>query len=206
VKQDGELAVEEILESIKKVVAGEPRGEAAAPGERPGGVAAPLPTHDELDDHSDEDGPRPVLELTDALIAPADHDELLAEEPVDVARAEPDVGFAGQDRVGREDPGGFGAPAAPLAAAPAEAPPSAADAGTPLVAESARAAMRESLAALSMLAAPETQAPAIGSASLDRLTRDLLRPMLAEWLDKNLPPLVERLVATEIANILAKRG
>ena len=29
---------------------------------------------------------------------------------------------------------------------------------------------------------------------------------LAEWLDKNLPPLVERMVAAEIARIVGKRG
>jgi len=30
--------------------------------------------------------------------------------------------------------------------------------------------------------------------------------MLAEWLDKNLPQLVERLVTAEIARIVGKRG
>ena len=33
-----------------------------------------------------------------------------------------------------------------------------------------------------------------------------LRPALAEWLDKNLPPLVERMVAAEIARIVGKKG
>ena len=34
----------------------------------------------------------------------------------------------------------------------------------------------------------------------------LLRPALAEWLDKNLPALVERMVAAEIARIVGKKG
>ena len=38
------------------------------------------------------------------------------------------------------------------------------------------------------------------------MARELLRPALAEWLDKNLPPLVEKLVATEIARIVGKKG
>jgi cell pole-organizing protein PopZ len=37
------------------------------------------------------------------------------------------------------------------------------------------------------------------------LTRDLLRPMLAEWLDAHLPAMVERMVQTEIARIVGKR-
>ena len=34
------------------------------------------------------------------------------------------------------------------------------------------------------------------------LARDLLRPMLADWLDANMPPLVERLVQAEIERIM----
>jgi cell pole-organizing protein PopZ len=34
----------------------------------------------------------------------------------------------------------------------------------------------------------------------------MLRPMLAQWLDTNLPPMVERLVAAEIARIVGKKG
>lgn len=36
---------------------------------------------------------------------------------------------------------------------------------------------------------------------LERVMRDLLRPMLKTWLDDNLPPLVERLVRTEIERV-----
>jgi cell pole-organizing protein PopZ len=59
-----------------------------------------------------------------------------------------------------------------------------------------------------MLAEPGV-APQIvrsGETSLEGLTRELLRPALAEWLDKNLPPLVERMVAAEIARIVGKKG
>lgn len=78
----------------------------------------------------------------------------------------------------------------------------------PLVAEEAVSAMRESLAALATMATPGA-APQIvrsGETSLEGLVRELLRPMLADWLDKNLPPLVERLVTTEIARIVGKKG
>ena len=45
-----------------------------------------------------------------------------------------------------------------------------------------------------------------GETSLEGLVRELLRPAIAEWLDKNLPPLVEKLVAVEIARIVGKKG
>ena len=74
--------------------------------------------------------------------------------------------------------------------------------------EEARVSMRESLAALSIMAQPAA-APQIvrsGETSLEGLARELLRPALAEWLDKNLPPLVERMVSAEIARIVGKRN
>lgn len=76
-----------------------------------------------------------------------------------------------------------------------------------LIAEHTRNSMRESLAALSMLSQPSAPPQIVrsGETSLEGLTRELLRPMLAEWLDKNLPPLVESLVAAEIARIAGKK-
>lgn len=71
-----------------------------------------------------------------------------------------------------------------------------------------RNSMRESLAALAMLSEPGVPPQIVrsGETSLEGLTRELLRPALAEWLDKNLPPMVERLVAAEIARIVGKKG
>lgn len=79
---------------------------------------------------------------------------------------------------------------------------------TPLVTETARVSMQESLAALAMLSEPGVQPQIVrsGETSLEGMVRDLLRPALAEWLDKNLPPMVERMVAGEIARIVGKKG
>ncbi|WP_309623703.1 DUF2497 domain-containing protein [Novosphingobium sp.] len=77
-----------------------------------------------------------------------------------------------------------------------------------LVASETVSSISESLAALAMMAQPPA-APQIvrsGETSLEGMVRDLLRPELAKWLDANLPPLVERLVATEIARIVGKKG
>lgn len=77
-----------------------------------------------------------------------------------------------------------------------------------LIPEDSRASMRESLAALAMLAEPGVPPQIVrsGETSLEGLTREMLRPMLAEWLDKNLPGMVEKLVAAEIARIAGKKG
>lgn len=78
----------------------------------------------------------------------------------------------------------------------------------PLLPTGTVSSIHESLAALAVMAEPRA-APQIvrsGETSLEELTRDLLRPALAAWLDQHLPPLVERMVAAEIARIVGKKG
>ncbi|MBT0668878.1 DUF2497 domain-containing protein [Novosphingobium profundi] len=72
----------------------------------------------------------------------------------------------------------------------------------------ARKSMQDSLAALAMLSEPGSKPKIVrsGETSLEDMVRELLRPALAEWLDRNLPPMVERLVADEIARIVGKKG
>ena len=78
----------------------------------------------------------------------------------------------------------------------------------PLIKEETRGAMQENLAALAMLAEPGARPQIVrsGETSLEGLTRELMRPMLAEWLDKNLPGMVEKMVQAEIARIAGKRN
>jgi hypothetical protein len=150
-RQVGEPSVEEILESIKQVIARDNRSDAAeVRREREKrGVAAPAAV--QTDDEVLELGAEAVL--------------------IDEAAAE-------------------------------------AEAESPLLTQDAASSMRESLAALAMLAEPSARPQIVrsGETSLEGLARDLLRPALAEWLDKNLPPLVERMVAAEIARIVGKKG
>lgn len=78
----------------------------------------------------------------------------------------------------------------------------------PLLPRETVSSISDSLAALAVMAEPRA-APQIvrsGETSLEGLTRELLRPALAEWLEKNLPALVEKMVAAEIARIVGKRG
>ena len=147
-KQNGEPSVEEILASIKQVIARDARVGFDAP--RKDSLASSTISEPTTSHQADD-----VLDLTE-----------------------------------------------PVAAEPAEV-----ETAAPLLTEDTRAAMRDSLAALAAISGPG-MAPQIvrsGETSLEGLTRELLRPALTEWLDRNLPALVERLVAAEIARIVGKK-
>jgi hypothetical protein len=71
----------------------------------------------------------------------------------------------------------------------------------PLVSETVAQASRSALESLStLIVKPEVS----GSDTLEGLVKDMLRPMLKDWLDANLPNMVEALVAKEIARITGK--
>ena len=69
-----------------------------------------------------------------------------------------------------------------------------------LASDDAVAASRQSLAALSNARPPATPASSEGG-PLEAAVRDMLRLMLKEWLDENLPQIVEELVTREISRI-----
>ena len=171
-RQASEPSVEEILESIKKVIARDNRADAARERNRREAAAEAVTA------------PR-------VAARPAQRPEgRSASFPADVL----DLSVVAAQVLG-EDRG-----------APAETDED--DDDAPLLADESTASMRDSLAALAMLSAPGA-APQIvrsGETSLESLVREMLRPALAEWLDRNLPPMVEKLVAAEIARIGGKKG
>jgi cell pole-organizing protein PopZ len=182
-RQAGEPSVEEILESIKKVIARDNRAEAEQLRRRRenDGVltARAIPVEAAPAATAFADDPAPVLELTAAEMAPLDDELGLSADMED-----------DEEMMTDEEQ--------PAAALPAE---------EPLLAETARSSVRESLTALAMLAEPGARPQIVrsGETSLEGLVRELLRPMLAEWLEKNLPATVDRLVAAEISRIVGKR-
>ena len=70
--------------------------------------------------------------------------------------------------------------------------------GPPLVSEDAAEASRRSLSSLQQVAAANPQPPAN---PLEAMVRDMLRPVLKDWLEKHLPEIVEEHVKREIARI-----
>lgn len=81
--------------------------------------------------------------------------------------------------------------------------PVAEDAGDGLVSEDAAAASLRSLAALSAMREKSDTLPQ-GDGPLEAVVREMLKPMLKDWLDRNLPEIVEELVTREIARITGK--
>jgi len=154
-KQNGEPSVEDILASIKQVIARDHRGSTAEmPRREPAPVVA-----------------APVVAAPSPEPVPAETEDVL-----DLAET---------DRLEE-----------------------ATQAESPLLTEHTRAAMRESLAALAAVSGPGATPQIVrsGETSLEGLAREMLRPALTDWLDRNLPSLVERMVAAEIARIVGKKG
>jgi hypothetical protein len=73
------------------------------------------------------------------------------------------------------------------------------DLGPPLVSDDAAEASRARLAALQEAAAAAPPPPAVNP--LEQMVRDMLRPMLKDWLDQNLPGIVDEHVKREIGRI-----
>lgn len=92
--------------------------------------------------------------------------------------------------------------AAPIAAQPVSAPLS--DRLLPSLMEETQQSLLSQDAGLQIARSFEELAAAIDGAerrSLDEIAEDMLRPMLRDWLDDNLPTLVERLVREEIERV-----
>jgi cell pole-organizing protein PopZ len=190
-----EPSMEEILSSIKRIIAEEGEGPSRPARRAPRPAPAPIAAvaHD-----PDEDAE--VLELSDPMppvsAAPARAAAPAAAPPLS---AEPES--VESDPV-LETPvmatTSFEHNAMSRTPAPAAAPePAAAE---PIVSAHAAEASRSALDNLSRLVV-RADAPAGDDNSLEGLVRSMLRPMLREWLDANLPRMVEEMVASEIARI-----
>lgn len=72
-----------------------------------------------------------------------------------------------------------------------------------LLADEAAQSVRHSMAALAAMTQPGARPQIVrsGETSLEGMVRDMLRPMLKEWLDANLPDMVEKTIAAEIARL-----
>ncbi len=76
------------------------------------------------------------------------------------------------------------------------------DPGPPLLDESAADSSRARLEQLTNVAAAAPPPPAVNP--LEEMLRDMLRPVLKQWLDENLPKIVDEHVRREISRITGK--
>lgn len=93
----------------------------------------------------------------------------------------------------------LGEPARPLSLAPLAPPPPAAPTREELISSTTAEASRAALAALSRMVVKPEEPQADNT--LEGLVREMLRPMLKDWLDAHLPDLVNRAVEREVARI-----
>lgn len=185
--------MEEILASIRRIISEDDAAAEAAPAAAPEPAPEPEPEPEPEPVFADPE-PEPVAE------APVEEDEEVLElteryEPT------PEVETIGDLDVGPADP----APAAPEPA-PAVAIPLSDE---PLVDDGAAATAASAFAGLAAsLRRPEPAAdlPVGSGTSLEALVGALLRPMLKEWLDTNLPGIVEAQVRKEVERIARSAG
>lgn len=191
-----EPTMEEILASIRRIIseddapAAEPVAEpaAAAPEEAPAPapVAAEEPTPAPEPVQEEEE----ILDLTDRYEAPTA--EVIGD--LDVSAVEP-----------TPEPEPF--PTAFSEPEPAAAPVAAPEPQDALVGETASASAASAFAGLAASFSKPEPIPTGGTGpTIDDLARSLLRPMLKDWLDANLPGIVEEAVRKEVERIARNAG
>jgi uncharacterized protein len=175
-----EPSMEEILASIRRIIADDDASKrvpeapkAAGAAAKPGAPASdPLAMPGPFDfvpsgsKNGSGGSAADIFELTDSMASPA-------------PRTAPDMGF------------GEGADKPRL--------PNGHDAQSELLSRSTSAAVDSAFSTLAQTALPQS------ARSLEDLVREMLRPLLKAWLDENLPGMVERLVRSEIERVARGR-
>jgi cell pole-organizing protein PopZ len=166
-----EPSMDEILASIRRIIADDQEG--ARPASAPASSRSDPPDRDDVLDLADlQPSPaQPKLELEHEDISFLESDEAIESAPPEIVPEPPPP-----------------SPAPP----PAPAPPPVPDA---LLSRAADASVANAFSRLSsrILTSP--------SRTLEDVVQEMLRPMLKDWLDDNLPPMVERLVRAEIERV-----
>lgn len=188
-------SMDDILASIRKIISddearaqvGGLRGANAGPGERPLVIPPVLPSAPPSAPRDD------VLLLTE-----------IVEEPKSMPNEQP----AAMPRIDPVDAAEMPQPAPEVAAI--ETPAAKVTAAEALVGAGVAGATTSAFARLNQAVQDSVPPPAasdpgprVGGSgqTIEDLVKEMLRPMLKEWLDTNLPPMVERYVEREIARL-----
>lgn len=192
--------MEEILASIRRIISEDEQGGEKAPAQEPGDAAADAPAAAAPADD--------VLELTEVVNADGSVSSLKDEPAAELEPLLEPEPFAEPSFEPEPEP-----EAAAFVRAPREAPPApprdffgdapADDSGllSQRAATSATAAFAGLLGSVSGSRGVHL---GDGAKTLEDIVKELLRPMLKDWLDRNLPGMVERLVSREISKIAGR--
>ena len=198
-----EPSMEEILASIRRIISDDDKEIEAATQENeegpevkdevleedlgampePAAEQEPAPVAEVIDDDGDDDDDDDILDLTD-MEAP-DPEPLFEEQAYKEAEPEPE-------------------PAPKVSPTPPPQPAPSTPAPATLVSPPQAGEARVSFERLTeKLNEDYSELPiGNGAVTLEGLTRELVRPMLKEWLDQHLPMTVERLVREEIERLV----
>jgi cell pole-organizing protein PopZ len=157
----------------------------------------------------------PVAGAAEAVPEAASDDDVLvldrsmlvaAPEPFEAMEPETEAAPEAPVRVADPEPPAVQVTQPPSPVAPAAAQPDPAlFFGQALVAPETAAATASSVdGLLRTLAASRATQVYRGGPTIEDVVREELRPLLKEWLDENLPPLVERLVRAEIERVVGR--
>lgn len=184
-----EPSMEEILSSIKRIIA-----EDADTSDSQGSPKMRARRESERESHRKSVVASMAGEVSDAATSYVDEVLELTDEMPKMGKggeAELAAAPASTDGSGDEMAPAGDKPGATRSSAPRDT----------IVSVESEVAARSSLAALSSMIVKSSEP---GENTLEGLIREMLRPMLKEWLDANLPTLVEGMVAKEIARITGR--
>ncbi len=184
-----EPTMEEILASIRRIISEDDAPPAVA-------EAAPEPMHaPEPAAVRPPPAPAPPPSAPAMASPPEPEDDVLElTEPVDSPRPEPAKPVRYEETLGDLDV------FSPAARAPAYSPPAAPFAEEPLVGSYAAEASAGHFGALARSVAMPKE-----GRTLEDLVREMLKPLLRDWLDQNLSPIVEARVQAEVERISRRR-
>ncbi len=177
-KPQKDPSMDDILSSIRKIIQ-EDEGRGPAPSGPAMGVGVPIgrPAAQPGTTHRDDD----VLLLTDLVDEPDLDTSRRSSKPLSPEREAPPAA----------------APSSPAAQTIAESTPMTSNPISSAMDRLARAVEE----AKPPVAAPDAGPTVGGNRTLEDIVKEMLRPMLQEWIDKNLPQLVERAVDREVQRL-----
>ena len=183
--------MEEILASIRRIIADDQEAPKPAPAPKsipPAAFATPLPP-----------APAPLEEEDVLELGEVAQPVRLATRPIPLSDGPPDIAFRDIEDAAEDEPPEVHEPPPrapeppPVMARPEPRPLG--DPAEQLLSQASHAAVGQ---AFNMLAHTVLTSNA---RTLEDLVREMLRPLLKNWLDDNLPTIVERLVRAEIERV-----
>lgn len=180
-----EPSMEEILASIRRIIADDEKPAAPEPEPAPEPVAlAPQP--------EPEPEPEPIED--DVLDLGAEAERIVEEPAAPVEASADDVDFVEPQASVQPEPEPEPPQSVAFVPPPVQPPPAPMDMAS-LISDQAGAAVHSAFGALANTVLSNN------ARTLEDLVKDMLKPMLKTWLDDNLPAMVERLVRAEIERV-----